>query len=846
MNKEHVCMLWRLSLSTQQVARARDSGDTSLFKYSFNFQIHSFKVHLLPISLSRRILGTLENFIRDIHWNRSMTMSSQASDQLKKRTFYQDEWPLKTVDIGANGVTVSANPLGQIYQISSPLDARNRYGIMVATPWRQFDHNQRTNPSYVREFRKIPEKFLMQQSNGLGLDFGGQKGPVVIRHIRNSMGSLAQFEYRIHDSNLFVQTVLKVHNDGRITHASKVTNMNDWEQDIPVTLDLEFAVSRAGYGQLTDRGAVDMPDPSNMIEFFRGKNGAGVLGVQNPSLGGWMLAHTIFSNETTQEHIEVDDVLFPDNGVQQYPPLRSMERPIQEISLGPWETLKLVVSFRPGTSLPCQFGYFSGMNGADQVAPDGLFSHQDGMSDFEEIAQRHHDELSGFNWDSTETIESTILWANVNYILGCCCVPQSGPQRDGTCCIADHFALNLGWPRDNYWQMRLLMKLDSEKLENLLPNNPRSVSYYQGKLRQVLTNHLTWLFEMAVTHIRIDGAMRHFWRRSYLVNGMPKDGEVFQLDTQCYPFLELCEYFEAYWNEPETGCIIESILMTDSFTYILQDLLSRRDIETNLFASDETPADDDLGEYKFHLSSNILLWHTLFKLGELLSIPQFRPLVPAAVSGEVLLHFASVIKDSILGNFISRHTFTTRSGQVAYQDILAYGINPYRDPRDPLRYRHYHDGNDLPTLYAQEWGFLKTNGEDEPDNPHLRRIWENTMIWAFTPGPASAGFNTGYQGTGNEPFHGLGSDHSPGPWTLGFFQEWKFAQMIGDRRRERKAWRQIQGSAQFDGTFSEAVDIQTGVCTSKTWFSWPGAMIAENLIDTVIDQAMKDALWRDG
>jgi hypothetical protein len=710
---------------------------------------------------------------------------------------------------------------------------------MVAAPWGQFDHRQRTNPSYVREFRKIPENLLMQHSNGLGLDFGGQKGPVVVRHVRDSIGSHVQFEYQTHDSTLFVQTVLKVYDDGTITHASKVTNMVNMEQQIPVTLDLEFAVSRAGYGQLTDRGAVDMPDPSNVLKFFPGENGAGVL-VQNPDLGGWMLAHTIFYNETSQKHIKVDRSLFPEEGVQPYPPLRSMKRPIQGILVGPWETLKLVVSFRPGNeSLSNQFDSFSEVKYADEVAPDFLFTHQDGMSDSGEIQRRHLDELSGSHWDSTETIESTILWTNVNYILGCCCVPLSGPRGDGTCCVADHFALNLGWPRDNYWQMRLLMNLDSTRLTQLLPNNPEGASQYEGKVRQALTNHLTWLFQMAVTDIRINGNIRHFWRRSYLVNGLPKDGEVFQLDTQCYPFLELCEYFEAYRHEPRTNHIIESILTTNSFQNILQDLLSRRDSETNLFASDETPADDDLGEYKFHLSSNILLWHTLCKLGKLLSLPQFELLVPAAVSSEVLTNFAAVIKKSVLRNFTGRKAFTIRDGQGAYRDILAYGLDPSKDLGDPMRYRHYHDGNDLPTLYAQEWGFLKRDSGEKHDDLHLRQLWENTMVWAFAPGPPSAGFNSGYKGAGTEPFHGLGSDHSPGPWTLGFFQEWKFAQMVGDKRRENKAWRHIQGSAQFDGTFSEAVDIQTGVCTSKTWFSWPGAMIAENLIDTVIGQTRR-------
>ncbi|KAG6368595.1 hypothetical protein INS49_002808 [Diaporthe citri] len=764
-------------------------------------------------------------------------MCSPASDQLKKRTFYPDRWPRKTVDIGANGVTVSANPLGQIYQISAPLTAANKFGIMVAAPWPQFDHAQRLDPEYVREFRKIPEKLLMQQINGLGLDFGGPKGPVVTRPSRDSIGSQVQFEYLIRGDTLFVQTALKVHDDGTVTHASKVTNMGNTAQNIPVTLDLAFAVSRAGYGQLTDRGAVDMPDPSNSLDSFRGPNGDGVLAVENRSLGGRVLAHIIFYNETTNDYIEVKRSLYAQRGMLQSPPHRPSQGATQEIRLGPGETLKLAVAFRPENISSADPPAFSpGVIPLDEIAPGFLFSHQDGMSDSREVAKRHIHELCGFNWDSAETIESTILWANVNYILGCCCVPMSGSEGDGTCCIADHFALNLGWPRDNYWQMRLLRKLNLCNLANLLPDNWGIARQYDVKIYQALTSHLTWLFEMAVTQIEIDGTTRHFWRRSYLVNGQPKDGEVFQLDTQCYPFLELCEYFEAYGHEPETKAVIESILQTDSFKNILHDLLSRQDVETNLFASDETPADDELGDYKFHLSSNILLWHTLCKLGELLSCPQFRPLASATVDIRALKRLAVTIRKSILINFRSRRAYyTVYDGQRTVWDILAYGFDPSKEPGDPRRHRYYHDGNDMPTLYAPEWGFLKSNDYDE-DESNLRTLWENTMIWAFNAGPAEAGFNSGYKGNGTEPFHGLGSDHSPGPWTLGFFQEWKFAQMVGDERREHKAWSQIVGSAQFDGTFSEAVDIYTGVCTSKTWFSWPGAMIAENLIDAVIKQ----------
>lgn len=780
-------------------------------------------------------------------------MSSQSSNQLRKRTFRQDKWPHKTIDIGSNGVTVSANPLGQIYQISAALAATSKFGIMVAAPWSQFDHSQSTNPDYVRWFRKIPENLLIQRQSGLGFDLGGQKGPVVVRHVSDSIGSQAQFEYLIHDRNLFIQTALKVHDSGTVVHASKITNMSNVVQRIPVTLDLAFAVSRAGYGQLTDRGAVEMPDPSNVYESHRGSRGAGLVAVDNGDLGGRMLAYIMFYNQTTHQYIKVDEFLFAQQGVQQTPPQKPTERAHQLLQMLPGETLVLAVSFHPqDISSPDPFSNLPEADEIYRIVFDDLFWHKDDNPEPEVLVQHHKEHLSGFNPDSAETIESTILWANVNYILGCCCVPISHPQGAGTCCIADHFALNLGWPRDNYWQMRLLRKLDWLKLEMLLSNNHNSVSQYDGKIRQALAGHLVWLFQIATTNIEIDNVVRHFWRRSYLVNGLPKDGEVFQLDTQCYPFLELCEYFDTYGSEPQVKLDIENILQTESFSNILQDLLSRGDDDTGLFKSDETPADDDLGDYKFHLSSNILLWHTLRKLSGLLSNGWFERLAPPLMRYSsrdgwqpceghqawlALKEQADMIKKGILRYFTGHQQLLTLEGPTDVS-ILAYGFDPSKAIEDPTRHRFYHDGNDMPTLYALEWDFLKRRDMDLDDDPMLRSLWENTMLWAFTPS------NTGYQGEGgvDEPFHGLGSDHSHGPWTLGFFQEWKFAQIFGDAAREQKAWAQIKGSAQFDGTFSEAVDIFTGECTSKTWFSWPGAMIAENLIDTVIKQVQEGAI----
>lgn len=126
----------------------------------------------------------------------------------------------------------------------------------------------------------------------------------------------------------------------------------------------------------------------------------------------------------------------------------------------------------------------------------------------------------------------------------------------------------------------------------------------------------------------------------------------------------------------------------------------------------------------------------------------------------------------------------------------------------------------------------------------IEEAWRNTMRFAFSPRNAS-GFCSGSSPSPSDkqqqqhhqhhqhqyPFGGLGSVHSSGAWTLGYFQELMFARIEGDSAAERDAWRRIVGAMQWDGSFAEAVDARSGRCASKAWFSWPAAMIGAALVD---------------
>ncbi|KAJ4397768.1 hypothetical protein N0V93_002005 [Gnomoniopsis smithogilvyi] len=790
---------------------------------------------------------------------------------LQRRTFQPEAWPSKkTVDIGRNGISVSADPLGGIYQISSKIENPS-YAMMIAAPWQQFDQRDRQRPLIVREYRKNMEKRLQSRQAGLGLRLCVPNGPVVVNHVADSRGNQVQIEYQALRQDLFVQTTLKVQDHGQIIQAHQVTNTGSKTHEIPVRLDLSFAVSRASYGQLTDQGEVAMPEPSNLVMIHTGASQNPISSIENASLGARLSVHMFFYNNTHNQYISVDRQLFPCPGKDETPPSRLWKQKKHEqiIRIGPSETISLICVLRPEDILHTEDGMpiaasalssFSNFLDGDHIASPRTFGNNlvaqklfvhDGIVDPREILRRHLMALTGVNPDSKlDTIESTILFSNVNYIIGCCSLPIKTPDSQSCAVIPDHIALPLGWPRDNYWQMRLLSMFCRSCSEGLFQrrdshHEDKAWEYYIHSL-SILEGHLRWLFEVAKVEADVHEEARHFWRRSYLINGQPKDASVYQLDTQLYPFLQLCEYCNndaTVEQQPANKELVESLIKTKTFSNVLVDLLSRQDPATGLFLTDETPADDDTSDYPFHLSSNILAWHTLRKLAGLLG--DTRGLPQAVIDPRHLTRVADKVFDGILENLVCR--CQDGSGEL----IFAYGLDPSRPKDDPTRHRHYHDGNDIPTLFALEWGFLDPGRMMCPTihNLELRRVWEKTMTWAFTPGPKwtidpitrsrTPGYNSGYAGNGTEPFHGLGSDHSDGAWVLGFFQEWKFAKLVGDAVREGRAWAKIQGSMQWDGTFSEAVDVYDGQCTSKTWFSWPGAMIAAELIGTVIDQAHK-------
>jgi len=333
------------------------------------------------------------------------------------------------------------------------------------------------------------------------------------------------------------------------------------------------------------------------------------------------------------------------------------------------------------------------------------------------------------------------------------------------------------------WQVRFLMDV-YHNLGGLHGLN--AISLYAHLIRDTAKGHLNWIFRHAQ---RPQG----FWHRSYLTTGRPKDGPVFQLDQQCYPLLELCDFWNTFPDEKD---FVERVIVEGVVSQILDLIESKEDKSTGLFPTDETPGDDAV-EFPFHFSSHILLWYTASRLSMLCS--QLSLGDQMSVRSDTL---AKRVRTSAMKYFL---TSKTEQGE----PLFAYLV----DGQGGRTF--YHDANDIPTLFAYTWGFVETALAEQ--------AWHNTMKFGF-----SLANEGGYYPEG--PFGGLGSVHTRGPWTLGYFQRWRYAQFTGDVQAESVAWQKILGVMLWDGTFSEAVDAQTGECTSKAWFSWPGSMIGGGLL----------------
>ncbi len=349
------------------------------------------------------------------------------------------------------------------------------------------------------------------------------------------------------------------------------------------------------------------------------------------------------------------------------------------------------------------------------------------------------------NWPYADHPLDTLLRRALVYALTCAVPAPGETASDALCLLTDHQLLPLSWNRDSYYAALALLRWRSE-------------------MADLVRRHLIWLFEVAERPAGV-------WGRSYLANGRMKD-PAFQLDQQLFPLQELADYVAT----TDDRATLERL--HGHIAPLLAMLRARRDPTSGLLPTAETPADDPV-TLPYHLSSHILLWHTLRRIGNLL--------------GEAdLLAWGEEVRAAVRQHFAAE-----RGGRV----LLAYLTDGHG------RHHFYHDANDLPLVLAPIWGFCTA---DDP-------LWRATLDFAFS----EANVGGYYAG----PLGGLGSVHTPAPWPLGLVQELLYAHLIGDAERAGRVTTRLAQVAQWDGALSEACDATSGAVVSRHWFAWPGAAL---------------------
>lgn len=766
------------------------------------------------------------------------------------RSYEMEALPLKTLDIGfpGTGVHVSANAYGNILQINGTHDT---HGVITATAFESFNENLQ-NSNEVRKFRAklLGPELLKNRFAGFGVILEGlvPEGKVTLEHIPTKITEpqwkAAQTVYHCKGGITVINTIA-VTVEGEVRQVRHLTTT-----EIPSTihwkleLGMEAAgpnqcqISRATYGQLTEGGVKPIPKVRSVLK-------AGPTNINAFQLGSIELADNK-DFATLSGIVEIDPQ--PQPG-EMNSALLTVEHPVT-ITTRFWLNQRNNYQFPELSSLPDSKKWTKLVTSKGPPYP---------LNRKDYIVRR-----------------------NVDYVLDNCCirVDPTNQAVKPVCVITDHVALPLGWNRDNYWQLRPLMQLRGTKAVDLPktwtsgPTGWYNPEAYQSRIDDALFGHLNWVFRQAQLHAtkfdedvefyeKVKGFShrspkkatrdRHgFWARSYIITGKTKDSNsIFQLDQQCYPFLELCDFWKTYESlststqgaqRENAEKLVRELMAEDRFSAILKLLISEiqpnndRDGELGLIHTDETPGDDP-PTYGNLFSCNLLVWYTFKRLDQLMSHPKFFGHTGALRAGLNLGQRADDLRRAMLKHY----TYKIHVGG-AEKTVFAYDCG-YAPVSTEFRQEMRADGNDVPTLMAEVWGFVDADSNHE----HVS-TWHNTMEWAFDPECNTAVDETikvdgefqkntdkltFWVGTGGQ-VSGLGSVHSPNPWPLGIYQEWQYFTMCGNKAKADDAWNRIKMVQQWDGTFSETVNMKTAECESKAWFNWPGAMIAGAIIDESI------------
>ncbi len=632
----------------------------------------------------------------------------------------------KPVDLGCGRLSASVSADGQILSLNGyhPL-----VGFVTLTPIEQFPGTQFYHPAFVRHYRRSLIDLAEQTRHGFGLRVGGEIQQQTLRLLEKSVPFLHSRLETLEVSALFLAGDSE--GFGYLINQIEISNTGETATIFPYEFGGTWSMNRCSYAQLTEDGPIPMPPLENVLEVR--ENHLSIVNSHLPARA---------------------DVFLFDNGnpLPLSPARATAAEPVSYVHRGE-------IHLEKGERRLLTSVYIL-VPSAEEPLPISA-SQVEAWSKEAQAALPH--------WKSwKDETAAFIVQRNMDYILSCCAVPVTDEH---VCVITDHQLLPLAWNRDVYYMIYLLL-LAEQQSEYVVEASWQPV--WREKVQRIVRGHLLWTFETAQRPNR-------YWGRAYLTTGYSKDA-CFELDEQCYPLLELCEYCARFGDEALFRRVSSQV------NEILDMLMEYKDANVWLFKTGETPADDVVC-YPYHFSSQVVLW---WMLKQLASVQEKTPFTT-----HDLVTWAENVRQACLVAF---RTECEGKAVFAYvTDLQGH-------------YRLYHDANDLPTIYAPIWEFCHPHDE----------VWNQTLQFAFSAS------NTGgfYPGL----FGGLGSVHTPHPWPLGDVQELLYAQMLGDQERWQRVWQKLKQVVQWDGLFSEAINEETGQVASRHWFSWPGAFLSTVLL----------------
>ncbi|TGA99832.1 metal-independent alpha-mannosidase [Sporolactobacillus shoreae] len=628
-----------------------------------------------------------------------------------------DKQNKKPIDTGCGSLSASISDKGLLRSLNS---VHSEQGYITLNSIDPFPNDKWFDSKFVREYRtKVAD---LHHSGDFGISTLTPPSKTNIYYVNHTIPLFVHEYPMLRVFSLFLSK--RVNNQSYLIHHCIFKSSSDQLIEVPFQISGKLNLNRSSYGQLTEGGPVMMPENENYLKISGHQ-----MDILNPNLPARV---RILLFDGTKP------LLLPDCEMSSSKPLFFSHNGSLRLSEKGRQTISMIYSFDPITDA-----------GIKQV----LLNTQS--------------RVKAINWEviiheqSTDPVknETLIIQRNIDYIRSCCSVPIG---NDVYCVITDHQLLPLSWNRDAYYMMKLLVLNASEERAKHLESAENDFRIVKG--------HITWMFQTAE---RPNG----YWGRAYFTNGKYKDG-VFQLDQQCYPLLELCDYYQTTNDDLLVNQSVPAI------REILNLLLDYKAQDYWLFGTGETPADDHVA-YPYHFSSQVLLWKTLTELDKLNKRFSFYK--------ENLSDWASRIKKDTIKKF---------SALIDDKRVFAY----LTDLRGNDTF--YHDANDLPTVLAPIWNFCKIDDE----------CWLNTMQFAFSE-KNKGGYYSG-------KFGGLGSLHTPHPWPLGSAQQLIFFYLTKNRKLYIDVLEKIERLVQWDGLFPEAINEQSGEVESRQWFSWPGAFIS--------------------